>query len=577
MVSIRTRLAVLGISSMLILSAVTVATAFWFFRAEIGRVYTQDFLSRIRAMEYEYDIVDAMSAATEEVEEIQTELLIRLEQQYMGDSYVQPFIINGDGRRIVWPDGLGLVGQGADPLLAAASPDDGIRTTVATDYGRSLFVGEYYPAWDWYTGFAVPDAVRFEGLYAFILTAVTLALLLTLAAFAGYAWMLRRSLGPLEQVAGALRSFGDGDLRQRIHLHSRDEIGRISDGVNTLAVSLSEMVQSIRDSVEEQTAVERSLYSSSENAGDLIARITTSTDEIASETDQLNEISAKTGGSIQTIAVQIARLVERIEEQYAAVTESTASIEQMTSSLQNVAAITKAKQDSSAQLIETARSGGEKLGMTMASVNAMLAQVDEIAEFVRIIQNVASQTNLLAMNAAIEAAHAGESGRGFAVVADEIRKLAEQANTHSSNTGQTVQAIIERIREAGAAGKDTEAAFAAIEAEVRTVAASLDEIAASSAELSTGSREMMSAMDILQNVTGEVRSGSSVVREQSEVMREMIDRLEAMAQKVRHASTVIAEEAHEARKAFDAVHSASRQLKTGSDSLQERVGRFSIA
>lgn len=574
MISIRARLALIGITSMVLLSAATVAVAFWFFRAEIGRLYTQDFLSRIRAMEYEYDIVDAVSAATEEVEALQTELLVRLEQQYMGAVDVQPFIINGDGRRIVWPNALGLAGQGADLLLQEASPEQGIRTTVATDNGSSWFVGEYYPAWDWYTGFAVPDAVRYEGLYTFILTAVTVALLLTIAAFACYAWMLRRSLGPLEQVSRALQAFSDGDLRGRISLRSRDEVGRISVGVNDLAVSLSEMVQSIRRSVDEQSLVERSLFISSENAGNLIARINSSTDEISSETDQLNAISTRSGESVHTITEQIARLGERIEEQYAAVTEATAGIEQMSSSLQNVAAITKAKQDSSTQLIETARSGGHKLGMTMESINAMLSQVDEIAEFVRIIQNVASQTNLLAMNAAIEAAHAGEAGRGFAVVADEIRKLAEEANTHSSSTGQTVQAIIDRIQEAGAAGTETETAFAEIEAEVRTVAASLDEIAASSAELSTGSREMMAAMDILQNVTGDVRSGSSVVREQSDIMRETITQQEDLARKVRTASTAIAGEAREARQAFDAVHSASQQLKTGSAVLQEQIGRF---
>jgi methyl-accepting chemotaxis protein len=274
------------------------------------------------------------------------------------------------------------------------------------------------------------------------------------------------------------------------------------------------------------------------------------------------------------IGEEITKLSERIEEQYAAVTQSTASIEEMNGALNNVAAITQSKRASSERLLETARDGGARLGQTTDAVQMLLSRVDAISDFVSIIQNVASQTNLLAMNAAIEAAHAGEAGRGFAVVADEIRKLAEEAASHSTETTASITEIVNTVREAASSGQETQQSFVEIEQEVETVVSSLDEIAASAAELSTGSNEVMNAMQVLMDVSSDVKSGSGAVHGEAERVSAAIRDLATLSSQVRSAATQIADQAGSATEAIASVAQVAQSLHEATASLRNQVDLF---
>ena len=572
--SIQARLAVLGLLSILLVAAVTVAMSIFFFRQEIEDLYYQDFTSRIEGIEFEYADVDAVSAASDEVARLQSQLLERLERRFEGDNDARPVIFNGDGERILWPDTLDLGRDVVDRLLTEADAGTPVATTIESETGAYWFVLDYYDPWDWYTGYLVSDEARFVALRSFLLVVSAAAAGVGVLALVVYVLALRVSLRPLGAVESALGRYSDGDLRARISVRRRDEVGQIAEGVNRFADRLTEIVRSIKSSSDVNVTIEERLGESSTHAAKQMEQITAATSDISQRVERLNELMSSSSASVELIDAEMGKLTERIEEQFAAVTESTASIEEMNGSLNNVAAITQSKRVSSERLMQTARDGGAQLGRTMEAVQTLLARVDAISEFVSIIQNVASQTNLLAMNAAIEAAHAGDAGRGFAVVADEIRKLAEEAATHSTETTSSINEIVETVRQAASSGEQTQHAFEEIEQEVQTVVNSLDEIAASAAELSTGSGEIMNAMQVLQEVSTDVKTGSTTVRTESKTVSQAIGDLNRLTGEVQSVSGDIAGQAESASQAIESVSVVANNLHEATERLSEQVEVF---
>lgn len=155
--------------------------------------------------------------------------------------------------------------------------------------------------------------------------------------------------------------------------------------------------------------------------------------------------------------------------------------------------------------------------------------IDTITEVLGVIDGIAGQTNLLAMNAAIEAAHAGEAGKGFAVVSDEIRRLAESTSENSRTVGASLQETIEQIETALGSSQRAERSFEEIQGEVQQVAAAFDEIAHSTDELSVGGGQMIRSIQELTAVTEAIRSGAGEMRTGAEEVTTSLQQITRIA------------------------------------------------
>jgi len=199
------------------------------------------------------------------------------------------------------------------------------------------------------------------------------------------------------------------------------------------------------------------------------------------------------------------RLNGQLETQSAAITESSAAIEQMIANTRSVSNTLSRNAQSVKDLQESAAVGQSGLNEVAEDFKEIARESESLLEINSVMQNIASQTNLLSMNAAIEAAHAGESGRGFAVVADEIRKLAESSSRQSKTIGGVLKKIKGSIDKITKSTENVMNKFEAIDGGVKTVAEQEHGILNAMEEQSAGSTQIMQAIAQVNDITGQVK------------------------------------------------------------------------
>ena len=252
------------------------------------------------------------------------------------------------------------------------------------------------------------------------------------------------------------------------------------------------------------------------------------------------------------------------------------AIEEMLSNISSVSKILADNSEDVIRLSDASAEGREDLKEVSASIRRIALESEELLEISTVIEDIASQTNLLSMNAAIEAAHAGESGKGFAVVADEIRKLAES----SGNQSKTVSAALKKIRNA-MDGIDKAAAsvlvkFEDIDGKIKTVSEREQVIRNAMDEQSAGSREILSAIGELNGVTTEVQSSAEeMLNGTREVMKET-EMLSRITEEVNGSISEMAAGAEEISISVNKVDDISRENRESIESLIREVRRFKV-
>ncbi|MDA3958669.1 methyl-accepting chemotaxis protein [Oceanispirochaeta sp.] len=209
-----------------------------------------------------------------------------------------------------------------------------------------------------------------------------------------------------------------------------------------------------------------------------------------------------------------------------------------------------------------AEEGKKQIDLTSREFAVVAEKISQIQEMAATIKNIAAQTNLLSMNAAIEAAHAGDSGKGFAVVADEIRKLAETSGKSSGNITTLIKEITTGVNNTSVSVGSTLRIFDSISEEVESTVNAFHEIEDSVSELTIGGRQIMESTEEINNVTNEVRYGSSEIHKGIESTNSSLLSIKAKSGAV---DTAILEIYSKASEVVDAM----KKLQDIGDSLDE--------
>ena len=367
------------------------------------------------------------------------------------------------------------------------------------------------------------------------ITLTVVIALIALGLVSAFAMYISRKISePVVKVAEGVKQIAAGDLGiADLEVESKDEIGQLAHSVNEMKQHLKELIRGIANSSSQVAAASEQLTAGAEQSAHVVTQVAESINEVA----------------------------QGAEKQMRAVTETSSAVEHISSGMQQAAAGSAQAAEHSTQAARKAKEGDLAVGRAvtqMASIEKTVnnsAQVvaklgersKEIGQIVSVISGIAGQTNLLALNAAIEAARAGEQGRGFAVVADEVRKLAEQSQEAAQriaeligeiqgDTDQAVVAMSEGTREVKVGSEVVSAAgqaFAEITELVAHVSEQVQDISQVMQRMSQGSEQIVTSVHTVSNLSeaamGEAQTVSAATEEQSASMEEIASSSRALA------------------------------------------------
>ncbi len=408
---------------------------------------------------------------------------------------------------------------------------------------------------DWVVVLIAPYSDFFSGIselfkIMLLITAVALIFTTVIVAF-----VVNSVVKPLRNLRGAIREIatGEADLTKRLPSSSKDEIGDVVNGFNLFSEKLQAIIGDVKHSKEELVSAGGDMSQASENTASAITQIIANIGSIKNQIVNQGQSVNQAAGAVNEIAGNIESLEKMIGNQGEIVTEASSAVEQM---IGNISAV-NVSMDKMTGSFETLRSNSQEGFSKQQSVNDKVKEIETQSQMLQeanaAISAIAAQTNLLAMNAAIEAAHAGESGKGFAVVADEIRKLSETSNSQSKTIGDQLENIKSSINTVVTASSEASETFEKVSDLLLETEKLVIQIKEAMKEQDAGSSQIIEMLRRMTDSTSEVRAAGAEMREgnkmilsemqslqnASTAMLQSMDEMSTGAQKISETGTTL--------------------------------------
>jgi methyl-accepting chemotaxis protein len=331
----------------------------------------------------------------------------------------------------------------------------------------------------------------------------------------------------LENLSSATK-----DLSRRISVCSVDELGTITGMVNSFCENMGEGIREIKNSQDDLSASGMKLETYVEDMAAALKQISGNVEQVREKTEAQMHSVSDSSEAIHRIAQNIESLDSSIAVQVDGVSEASSAVEEMVGNIASIGGTAGKMADQFKTVADAASKGGMVQRENSAKIYDIVTQSQSLMEANRIISTIAAQTNLLAMNAAIEAAHAGDAGRGFAVVSDEIRKLAENSSNESQKIGNELKQIMQTINQIVKNADALNFAFEQITGRVEDTQKLVFEVENAIREQQEGAVQVMNALKTMNDATAQVRTGSREMNEGNESMLREINILQEHAREI---------------------------------------------
>ena len=403
----------------------------------------------------------------------------------------------------------------ADVARNVSSGQNGCGWVSGLNGGKDLIAYHGIANTPWGFALSIPNEMIFGLIKEYTLFSVGFGVFTVIILLVILGILIYATIKPLKIVVDAITGIASGhaDLTKRIEVHSDNEIGSVVNGFNLFVQKLQSIIGDVKSSKEELStaglAMENSTRETASSLNEILGIISDIREQISSQGQSVNQ----TAGAMTEITANIQSLDRMIEGQASGVTQASSAVEQM---IGNIASVNQSV-DKMAESFTSLRTDSQTGFAKQKVVNERISQIETQSQMLQsanaAISSIASQTNLLAMNAAIEAAHAGEAGKGFAVVADEIRKLSENSTAQSKTIGHQLNGIKDSINGVVAVANETSIAFESVSQKLEETDELVLQIKAAMEEQNSGSKQITAALHAMNDSTLEVKNAASEMQE----------------------------------------------------------------
>ncbi|MDR2792807.1 MAG: methyl-accepting chemotaxis protein [Treponema sp.] len=428
----------------------------------------------------------------------------------------------------------------------------------------------------WAFALSISKKAIMEPVYGLITPIVIIGLLLVAAVSISSLFISRMISSPITHVMTILKSVAEGDMTKMAEVKSNDEIGQLSEYLNQTVKNVGGLVSGIKKQTVHLFQTGNKL---AENMNETAAAINQVTSNIQSIKNQVLNQSAgvtESNTTMEQVVASIEKLSTYVERQSDSVSQSSSAIEEMLASIQSVTQTLIRNDANVTDLAESSEVGRAGLQEVALNIQEIAHESEGLLEINAVMENIASQTNLLSMNAAIEAAHAGEAGKGFAVVADEIRKLAENSGEQSKTISQVLKKIKDSIDKISKSTGAVLLKFEAISSGVTTVADQEAHIRNAMEEQGVGSKSILEAIGQVNDVTHIVKGTSEEMLGGSKQVITESQNLKRVTEEITGSVNEMAAGTEQINHSVNQVNEISKDNRDQIDMLLQQVQKFKI-